>query len=556
MGRRDLQEGRLAGPVRPEDDPALPFADGPRRPGPTRWRARGRRTPRPGCSTSSLTPATYPSPAVGCRDARAPTATDPGGPARRLGQRLRGGLDQPRRRGRPVVGDRRLAPGRRVAGRRRRQPGRGPRTAAASSGAPGLPAGAAGARRCQRPPGPVRVQRRGARSRRGRAAGRGSRRAGARPSCASRRRRIRVAGAVRWRRRCPRPRGATRGSSLAEADRALAVAPRGRSRAHRARRRRDGSRDCGGTGRPPRTAVRRRRARSRATRRAPARCSGRRTGCSASSPWPQEDPGPRSRPARSAAGPSAWPRSARAPRRRDRGRAQLAPGEATDHGVLRPGSVSAPWHPRADHDSRHADRAGSAGRHDPTVRRAGGHRCAGPRRRAGRHPRAARPRRPARLGRRRDRRAFAQPVASDLGMHLEVSEGDAEDEPEANPGRPPAARPLARDGPRPPLDAEARLRGRRSHRRARREHRPDRPAGPLPGDSDRARGVGRRPGRSCASSSPPRRPSARSTWPSSAAASTARAKRLVVMDVDSTLIQGEVIELLAAEAGCLDEVSD
>jgi phosphoserine phosphatase len=33
-----------------------------------------------------------------------------------------------------------------------------------------------------------------------------------------------------------------------------------------------------------------------------------------------------------------------------------------------------------------------------------------------------------------------------------------------------------------------------------------------------------------------------------------RAKRLVVMDVDSTLIQNEVIDLLAAEAGCLDEV--
>jgi phosphoserine phosphatase len=33
-----------------------------------------------------------------------------------------------------------------------------------------------------------------------------------------------------------------------------------------------------------------------------------------------------------------------------------------------------------------------------------------------------------------------------------------------------------------------------------------------------------------------------------------RAKRLVVMDVDSTLVQGEVIEMLAAEAGCLDEV--
>lgn len=35
-----------------------------------------------------------------------------------------------------------------------------------------------------------------------------------------------------------------------------------------------------------------------------------------------------------------------------------------------------------------------------------------------------------------------------------------------------------------------------------------------------------------------------------------RAKRLVVLDVDSTLIQDEVIELLAAEAGCSDEVRE
>ncbi|MFI6506123.1 phosphoserine phosphatase SerB [Streptosporangium sp. NPDC050855] len=34
-----------------------------------------------------------------------------------------------------------------------------------------------------------------------------------------------------------------------------------------------------------------------------------------------------------------------------------------------------------------------------------------------------------------------------------------------------------------------------------------------------------------------------------------RAKRLIVMDVDSTLIKAEVIELLAAHAGCLDEVA-
>jgi phosphoserine phosphatase len=34
-----------------------------------------------------------------------------------------------------------------------------------------------------------------------------------------------------------------------------------------------------------------------------------------------------------------------------------------------------------------------------------------------------------------------------------------------------------------------------------------------------------------------------------------RARRLVVMDVDSTLVQGEVIEMLAEQAGCLDEVA-
>jgi phosphoserine phosphatase len=37
---------------------------------------------------------------------------------------------------------------------------------------------------------------------------------------------------------------------------------------------------------------------------------------------------------------------------------------------------------------------------------------------------------------------------------------------------------------------------------------------------------------------------------------TRRAKRLVVFDVDSTLIQGEVIEMLAARAGCEDEVRE
>jgi len=37
---------------------------------------------------------------------------------------------------------------------------------------------------------------------------------------------------------------------------------------------------------------------------------------------------------------------------------------------------------------------------------------------------------------------------------------------------------------------------------------------------------------------------------------TRRAKRLVVFDVDSTLIQGEVIEMLAERAGCADEVRE
>jgi phosphoserine phosphatase len=37
---------------------------------------------------------------------------------------------------------------------------------------------------------------------------------------------------------------------------------------------------------------------------------------------------------------------------------------------------------------------------------------------------------------------------------------------------------------------------------------------------------------------------------------TRRAKRLVVFDVDSTLVQGEVIEMLAARAGCEDQVKE
>ena len=46
-----------------------------------------------------------------------------------------------------------------------------------------------------------------------------------------------------------------------------------------------------------------------------------------------------------------------------------------------------------------------------------------------------------------------------------------------------------------------------------------------------------------------------STSPSSRPTCCAAAMRLIVMDVDSTLIQGEVIEMLAAHAGCGDEVA-
>ena len=53
-----------------------------------------------------------------------------------------------------------------------------------------------------------------------------------------------------------------------------------------------------------------------------------------------------------------------------------------------------------------------------------------------------------------------------------------------------------------------------------------------------------------------RRPCGRaSTSPSSRASLLRRGMRLIVMDVDSTLIQGEVIEMIAAHAGCEAEVA-
>ena len=49
---------------------------------------------------------------------------------------------------------------------------------------------------------------------------------------------------------------------------------------------------------------------------------------------------------------------------------------------------------------------------------------------------------------------------------------------------------------------------------------------------------------------------ARIRYSSSAFKSEPKAKRLVVLDVDSTLIQNEVIDLLAEQAGCGAEVSN
>ena len=107
-----------------------------------------------------------------------------------------------------------------------------------------------------------------------------------------------------------------------------------------------------------------------------------------------------------------------------------------------------------------------------------------------------------------------------------------------------------------PLLASARRGGRRPDRRARRQHRPHPPALALPRDHGRVRRLRRRRRRPCAASSRSSRAVARaSTSPSPPAGLARRGRRLVVMDVDSTLIQDEVIELLAAHAGREAEVA-
>ena len=91
----------------------------------------------------------------------------------------------------------------------------------------------------------------------------------------------------------------------------------------------------------------------------------------------------------------------------------------------------------------------------------------------------------------------------------------------------------------------------------RRQHRPDLPPGEVPRHRRGVRGVRHRDRARCA---PRWRPEAaehrgrhrRRRRPGC----SRRAQRLVVMDVDSTLIQDEVIELFAAHAGCEAEVAE
>ena len=100
-----------------------------------------------------------------------------------------------------------------------------------------------------------------------------------------------------------------------------------------------------------------------------------------------------------------------------------------------------------------------------------------------------------------------------------------------------------------PAAAGGRGRDRRADRRHRRQHRPDRAAGALPGDRDRAGGLRRRPDRAAAELAA--EAVARQVDVAvQAAGLLPPGQAAVVMDVDSTLVQGEVIEMLA-DAGRL-----
>ena len=143
-------------------------------------------------------------------------------------------------------------------------------------------------------------------------------------------------------------------------------------------------------------------------------------------------------------------------------------------------------------------------------------------------------------------RAALERVAGDLGMQVDVGPRHRR--------QPAAAARAAATSPCSgmPLRAGGGRRDRRPDRRHRGEHRPDRADGALPG----------RPRSSCTCPGPTRT-GCGSTLAEEAAEQSVdvavqpatllrHGMRLVVMDVDSTLVQGEVIEMLAAHAGCLE----
>ena len=91
-------------------------------------------------------------------------------------------------------------------------------------------------------------------------------------------------------------------------------------------------------------------------------------------------------------------------------------------------------------------------------------------------------------------------------------------------------------------------------RRARRQHRGDQADRRLPGDRPRTRRSWRRTTRRCGRPSSRSAPPPGSTSRSSGSGIARRAKRLIVFDVDSTLITGEVIEMLADHTGTRAQV--
>ena len=145
-------------------------------------------------------------------------------------------------------------------------------------------------------------------------------------------------------------------------------------------------------------------------------------------------------------------------------------------------------------------------------------------------------------------RVALERVADDLGMQVDVDRGTGD-----NRSRPEGRSHVTVLGTPLKPAAVAAIAGRIAD--TGREHRPHRADGALPGHRDRA-------ARLRAST----RDRLRGILAEEAAVQAVdvavqpatllrHGMRLVVMDVDSTLVQGEVIEMLAAHAGCLDEVA-